>query len=464
MKIPSSILPKHKDDRDRWRAQALRQRLLSGDFSDDVREDIRRLFAAEVAADLELAPDPSRNTYLMVMQQLSQNYTKAPAITTEGDEDLTPIVTPRLWPTQRSNELKTRALGESIIKLDWSVDGEVGYQVIDPATVVLIPDPDRPDRPIGVEWLRLRAGGVWTWEIWNSLEGTFRIEAQDDRGVRTDVTSDYAPELDGGYPHQDEDGFILPFVLYHSEIGARLWDYTTGAELVSSTLRACSLWSSWQEGFVNSAHPQRFALDADSQAGITRSIRGVSVDVIPTDRKSILKFRSTGAAGASLSQFAPAMEPRSAAEALNTYESGLAIYAGLNPSDLQTTGAQSGYAIVVSRDGQRRKAAEIAPALMMADQLLLATAARLANLYGGASLPTNQRDYSIKYRGLEESAAERKHEAETVSLEMSLGLISRVDALRRLNPEISTDAEAVERLLTIDQTNQILSTPDEVTE
>ena len=101
---------------------------------------------------------------------------------------------------------------------------------------------------------------------------------------------------------------------------------------------------------------------------------------------------------------------------------------------------------------------------MMADQLLLATAARLANLYGGASLPTNQRDYSIKYRGLEESAAERKHEAETVSLEMSLGLISRVDALRRLNPEISTDAEAVERLLTIDQTNQILSTPDEVTE
>lgn len=190
----------------------------------------------------------------------------------------------------------------------------------------------------------------------------------------------------------------------------------------------------------------------------------MSVDVIPTDRKSILKFRSTGAAGASLSQFAPAMEPRSAAEALNTYESGLAIYAGLNPSDLQTTGAQSGYAIVVSRDGQRRKAAEIAPALMMADQLLLATAARLANLYGGASLPTNQRDYSIKYRGLEESAAERKHEAETVSLEMSLGLISRVDALRRLNPEISTDAEAVERLLTIDQTNQILSTPDEVTE
>ena len=463
MNIPSSILPKHKDDRARWRVQAQRQRILSGDFQDDVREDIRRLFAAEVAADLELAPDTSRNTFLMVTQQLAQNYTKAPAITTEDDADLSPIVTPRLWPTQRANELKTRALGESIIKLDWSVDGEVGYQIIDPATVVLIPDPNRPDRPICVEWLRLRSGGVWTWEIWNAKDGTFRIEAQDDRGVRNDVTADYAPELEGAYPHEDEDGFILPFVLYHSEIGARLWNYTTGAELVSSTLRACSLWSSWQEGFVNSAHPQRYALDADSQAGITRNIRGISVDVIPTDRKSILKFRSTGQGGATLSQFAPAMEPRSAADALNTYESGLAIYAGLNPSDLQTTGAQSGYAIVVSRDGQRRKAEEIAPALMMADQLLLATAARLSNLYAGTSLPTTSREYSIKYRGLEESAAERKQQADTVAQEMSLGLLSRVEAIRRLNPEISTDADAVDRLLTIDQTNQILSTPDEVT-
>ncbi len=462
MKIPSSILPASKDDRARWRVQAQRQRLLSGDFSDDVREDIRRLFAAEVAADLELAPDTSRNTFLMVTQQLSQNYTKAPAITTDDDADLSPIVTPRLWPTQRANELKTRALGESIIKVDWSADGEVGYQIIDPATVVLTPDPDRPDRPIAVEWLRLRAHDVWTWEIWNAQDGTFRIEAQDDRGVRHDVTNDYAPDLAGAYPHQDEEGFILPFVLYHSEIGARLWNYTTGAELVSSTLRACSLWSSWQEGFVNSAHPQRYALDADSQAGVTRNINGVSVDVIPVDRKSILKFRSTGQGGSSLSQFAPAMEPRSAADALNTYESGLAIYAGLNPSDLQTTGAQSGYAIVVSRDGQRRKAQEIAPALMMSDQLLLATAARLANLYGGASLPTASRDYSIKYRGLEESAAERKQQADTVAQEMALGLISRVEALRRLNPEIPTDAAAVERLLTIDQTNQILSAPKEV--
>ena len=147
--IPSAIKPKKANDRARWLEQSLRLRMLTGEFEQDVRDDIRRLFAAEIAADLELAPDLSRNTFLLVHQQLATSYLEAPLVTAEGveDTDLTPIMTARLWPIQRENELKLRALNESVIRLDWSNnDSEVRYRIVDPDALVLIPDKDYPDR------------------------------------------------------------------------------------------------------------------------------------------------------------------------------------------------------------------------------------------------------------------------------------------------------------------------------
>lgn len=472
--IPSAIKPKEDDDRNRWKEQSLRLRLLSGEFEDDVRDDIRKLFAAEIAADLELAPDLSRNTFLLVNQQLATSYSEAPLISVEGEEeaDLSSIVTSRLWPIQRENELKIRALNESILRLDWSnEDQEVRYRIVEPDSVVLIPNKKKPDQMIGVEWLRHRANsagkGFWTWEVWDISDREnpiFRIDVVDNRGKRVEATKDFAPELAGKYPYYDrEQNPILPFVLYHSKVSSKLWSWRAGTELVLGTLRLCSLWSNWQDGFVNAAHPQRYALDAESQAGVTRNIGGVSVDVVPTDRKSILKFSSSGAGGAQLSQFNPTMEPRSAAEALEVFERGLAIYAGLNPSDLQVTSGQSGYAIVVSRDGQRRKAKEIQSSLSLSDKDLLVLAARLSNAYGGTDLPEMTSLYSIQYRGDQESSEERRSKVETVEKEIALGLISRIDAIRRLNPTIRSDDEAVERLLAIQRAEEILSTNETTT-
>ena len=155
------------------------------------------------------------------------------------------------------------------------------------------------------------------------------------------------------------------------------------------------------------------------------------------------------------------MEPRSAAEALRTYESGLAGYAGLNPSDLQVTQAQSGYAIVVSRAGMRRRMKAREPALRMSDQLLLSRAAMLSNQYGGTALPEDPGDYTIEYRGVSESAEEMKGRAELIKAKLEMGLISRVDALRELNPEIESDEDAIERLLRIERLQQVIQTPPE---
>ena len=123
------------------------------------------------------------------------------------------------------------------------------------------------------------------------------------------------------------------------------------------------------------------------------------------------------------------------------------MYAGLNPSDLQITGAQSGYAIVVSQAGKRRQSKRSEPARRMADQDILATAARLANAYEGTDLPEEAGAYAVRYPGVGESIEERKAKAEIVKAELEMGLISRVEAYRRLNPEIQDEAEIMERLI-----------------
>jgi len=466
--IPAHVRPKDNADKERWDAQAQRLRLLEGAHADDVRDDIRSMFASEIAADLEISPDLSRNTFLLVYNQLNTAYSQSPdvRISDDPDVDLAPVITPRLWPQQATVGLHVHAVNEALVRVDWAYwNGatEATYRIVTADTVVLTPDPNHPDQPSRVEEVRARATAsgetAWTWEIWDVTDPDapiYRIEEVNDQGDRIDVTAKYAPEFVNAYPYMSEGKPVLPYVLYHKGIGSRLWNYQRGIELVRGSLRLCSLWTHWNDGFTNAAYPQRYSLDVTSQAGITRNIAGVSVDVIPTDRKSILKFTSDGPTGGTLSQFAPAMEPRSAAESLRTYEQGLATYAGLNPSDLQVTGAQSGYAIVVSREGQRRKQREIEPALRLADQTLLATASKLANAYGGHSLPTNPRDFTINYRGISEGPDERKAKADGIAQELTLGLISRIDALRRLNPEVKDDAEAIERLLAVDRIEAIL--------
>lgn len=469
--IPSHVRPDSVEEKARWDEQGLRLRLLEGAHIQDVQEDIRSMFASEIAADLEISADVSRNVFLHVYNQLNTAYSTSPEVRVSeesGEVDLSPVLTPRLWPQQAQTGLIVHALNEAVVRVDWAYwnesTSECSYRLVTPDTVVLKADPSQPDSPLRVEEVRPRstpAGDtVWTWEVWDISDPEnpiFRVDAVNDNGDRQDATHIFAPELVGKYPYMHEGLPVLPYVLYHKAIGSRLWSWQKGIELVRGSLRLASLWTHWGDGFTNAAYPQRYSLDVESQAGISRNIGGVSVDVVPTDRKSILKFSSTGPTGGVLSQFSAAMDPRSAAESLKIYESGLSTYAGLNPSDLQVTGAQSGYAIVVSREGQRRKQREIEPALRIADQTLLATAAKLSNAYGGHNLPTNPRDYSINYRGIGEGPEERKAKAEGIERELEMRLISRIDGIRRLNPEIVSDSDAVERLLAVDRIDEVMA-------
>ena len=217
------------------------------------------------------------------------------------------------------------------------------------------------------------------------------------------------------------------------------------------TLRLAAHWTNFGESFTSAAFPQRWALDVDSQAGTTRNINGTPTEVITADRKSIIRFTSKGPSGGTLGSFQSAMDPVAAASALQMFEQGLSTYAGLSPSDLVVSQASSGIAIQVSRAGLRAQQKKIEPSFRIADQQLLATAARLANFYLGGTLPEDPRDYSINYRALGQTLEERKALADSLKAEVELGVISQLDLLRQLRPEIESDEEALERLVAIRQ-------------
>ena len=467
--IPASILPAEQADQQRWKEQGLRIRLLNGKHINDVRDEIEDMFALEIAADMSVNPDLSRNPFKLIYQQLNVAYIEPPDVRVPeaDDSDLSTIITPRLWAQQQGTSLYCLSLNEVLVRVDWKhwADAtEASYRLVMPDTVVCEALPNQPDEPGMVSELRYR-DQAWTWETWDirdPKEPVFMIEEIDDNGDRVDATAKYAPELAGSYPYRNSAGDpILPYVMYHKQVGSKLWSWTKGTELSRGALRLAALWSHWSDGFLNCAFPQRYAIDIDTQAGLSRTIGGTPVDVVPVDRKSIIKFVSKGPGGGSLGQFQAAMDPTNAAESLRIYEQGLAVYAGLNPSDLQITQAQSGYAIVVSREGQRKAQKLVEPSFRMADQKLLATAAALSNLYAGTDLPEDPRAYSIHYRALKPSMEERKAQAEVLKTEADMGIASQIDVIRGLHPEIESDEEALERLLRVKEIQKDLALLDQ---
>ena len=440
----------------RVQQQLLRDRLLRGQKEPDVLIEIQKDYAPEIAAELQINPDVSDNLFLMTMNQLAVSYDHSPSVQAEGiddADDLAPIIPPKLWPLCQERDLIQRGIRECFMRLDWSTDKDteaVSYRVVSPGYVIKAEGTDSsPDRPVCLTEYRLRMRDgehretFETWDVRDPAAPIFRIEEELD-GERVDMTATYTDSTD--YPYRDEQGTpILPYVLYHARLQDRLFDYMSGIELVRGTLRLCVGWTAWWDAFNNASSPQRIAIDLQPPAGTTRTLAGSrNVETITTSPKTILKFESTRDSAGRIDTYPPGMAPMDGVEALRAYGERLAVYAGLNPGDLQVTGGpQSGISIIVSRDGQRRAQAKAEPVNRDGDAQLLAIAARLSNAYGGTALPTDERAYSVQYAQLGLSQQERKVLIENITAEQSLGLVSRVTMARRLNPGIDSDQEAI---------------------
>jgi hypothetical protein len=467
--LPTPPPPLDDDDKARVQHSALRRRLIDGTWRADADERHYSFFN-EATSDFLPPAELSRNPALAYWSQTSVSYDEAPTVSALGVMEptaLDSILPPEIWPLAQQRLLYVRAMNEALVRLDIT-GGKICYRVV-PSDLILtcIADPERPDQPAYLEEARQRRrvedGKIlheWTVDSWDTRDlsaPTFRIYGFDRDGERRDVTDYYwldeQRQPRGDYPYALTSAPLMPYVLYHQVVGHELWQPYRGRELVEGTLTASALWTMWLMGVRDGSHPQRYIADYDvvgTQAAKGSGRPGQSV--IQLNPQTILQLASRKDRPGSAGQWQPTLDPKTSAEAIESFEAGLAQYAGLDPADVQRGSAgQSGYAIIVKRDGLRKMQARMQPAMLMGDQLVLSKAAMLANAYMGTMLPEAPEDYSVRYAAITESAEERKADLEAIAAELAAGLIDEADAYIRRNPG-TTREQAITKLEDIART------------
>ena len=444
-----------------WQHVQMRVDVMTGQWQEHADERMSEFFAPEVREFLPPA-EVSHNPALSIVSGISTLYDEQPVVEAAGvrAEDIVVLAPAEMWAQAQELLDKTIACNDCLAFTGYQEGRGVFTKVVTLNEVELEADPSAPDQPNYVRHLEAsRRPGTntaeWTWTTWDMRDPenpVFRVEVEDEAGEPKDVTSVYAPKLERGWPFWEGGQPVWPWTAYHRRVATRLMTPYAGRELFEGTLTAASLKTYWLAGVRDGAHPQRFALDAEAlMAGDTSLTDGQAkgAKVVRMNQMGIVQFKSVGERSGQLSQFSPALDPKSAGEAIAQFSAELAVYAGVSPSDVRLggSGGMSGYAISISRDGQRKERQKLVAPMSRSDRMRLATRARLLNAYTqGTKLPTDPEAYSIRYADVRRSLEEVKADLEEAKVLREEGLLGLVDAFMRFRPEMSRE-QAIDRIV-----------------
>ena len=456
----------------RWDHTGLRRRMVQGIFEDDIIDELRRHFPEDRLAILG-PPDLSSNCLLQISQQLAQLYHQEPTVT-HGETDISALVGRNgfvskagFFQLMSRVQMMTIALRECFVRVDVAPDQpdelvrspSLLYRLVTPDFVICEASPDAPDTPLYYQELRLRVDPdtgrpVWIADVLdirnekNPMFGLFTVSPTGE--LKTDVTEKYLgqPTMSGDrYPYKSNEGRpFLPLQLYHAEMTGALFDAFSQSQITYGSLVASCLYSFFVKCVKDNSWPQKWIAGL-IPAGLSQmdgdlNSRRAS---ITTDPSSILVFQADpDSASQPLVGTFQYSNPDLLLESITKYEMRVATSAGIS-SDILRNNAdpRSGYALSISREGQRKFAAKAAPLARRFDSQILAKSAMLCNRFLGQNLPES--GYRIQYQPIGLSAEEQKHQTEDIDKKLKAGLISPVDALMILNPDL--DAEEARREL-----------------
>ena len=471
-------VPEDPAEQARWDHTGLRARMLDGEWREDAQSHYGGFFHRSVRS---LLPDSdiAMNPFLSLSLQQATAYDDEPIVRVDpavadgaesaSDETmLAGIITADCWPLMTDGLVRIVGLHELVVYITWR-GGSIAYELIDPHFMTGVGSPDNPDQLARCTRLRSRTvpgssppKREWTWETWdpswNEGEGLFKIEAERPTGTvlsriasaigfeltrLVDVTLEYQPDFDGIYPRKNRWGDnLMPFVVFHDRMGSRLWRPYPGIEVVHGTMTTSALNSMWVLGFRDVSNRLRWVLNARPLGLRTAPPEEGKADgYVPIQPGTVMQFESLSAdRPASIGEWSAAMDPKASREAVDGFVREFAIYAGVSPADLKVTSGQSGYAIALTRDGQRKSQKRVVPSLVRADKLRLATAAAIRNAAVEANEnPENPEAYVITYEGIAPTAEEMRAEREEADAQRAAGVISPVEHYQRHHPEASDD-------------------------
>ena len=107
---------------------------------------------------------------------------------------------------------------------------------------------------------------------------------------------------------------------------------------------------------------------------------------------------------------------------------------------------RSGYAISVSKSGQREISKKFSPLFQLVDERLLAKSAKMVNRFLGLGWP--EQGYRIQYARIPLSPEEMRAQREDIIGKLNANLIGYIEAIQMLNPDLSRE-EAKAKLIQI---------------
>jgi hypothetical protein len=446
----TSVLFPTVDDMQRADHSALRYRMTHGTWA----EDLENALAAHISLERRQAwgvQDMTSNVFKSVTSQVGGvPYDSAPTVTgAAGSEGLVGVGglldKSGIWQLQQRTCEDLVACREMFVRADYSAAGGLVFTPYAPHRVFVEADPRAPDRPRKVALLderELNGEEVWTWEEWNldAENGpSWGIYSASD-GERTDLTSKFSDSASAqrgkNYGWMVGDVPYIPGVLYHAAKTGRLWDPWYGIEAVAGSLTLAVLNTFWVH-CLRDASFLTVLLVGGVPAGIKISNRaGQTYHYLPLEPGTInLVERQPKFEGqVTAIQLQPGSDPLKLIEAIQVFEGRVAVYAGVQHSDITRTSGdpRSGVALAISQHGLRSAQRRLEPQLRRGDTELIEVAARLC-VQNGLAVPLS--GYSISYTSLPLSPEEIAARDTSIQRRLGMGLLTEVDALREYHPE-----------------------------
>lgn len=458
----------------RWEHTALKKRLLTGDWADDLAKEIETHFSADRRS--MLIDDMSSNVFAGVCKALNALYSEAPAVgVIESTDNQAERLLAKdgllsmggLWPIMQRVMLFTIGLREMFVRVDVH-DNRLVFIPVTPDMIYAESHPNDPMNPYLIAELKLRhsdKGQIWTYDVFDIKDPSnpsYRImEIGKDGAMKEDRTVEFlGMDMDGAnYPYRDaKNKPFLPYSIYHAQlIGDKLFDAYTLSGLAFGSLTSACLHSYLVHTIRDCAFPQRYVMGCGLDGGGTYGVDGDSRrTAIASDPSSILVLspdaEMQGMGQPVIGQWANGADPAQLMETIIKYERKLAVSGGIRGSTVQRMSGdpRSGYAISMSRSDQRDAQRRFKPSMEAGDLMTLRIAAMMANRFLGYNFPES--GYNIAYQTIpmskEELEAIRK---DTIEKQMA-GYLTKVDALRVFFPDLSNE-EAIRYLQEVKRQN-----------
>lgn len=454
-------VPHNHDDRVRWSITSPRRQILYNQH----RKLARELAKENVGSKRDRAwksPDLAVNVAESITGQLAAMYRIAPVIhhpDAGAAKALTDLLDrAEVWPLMSRVQRDALGLRECFLRLDVDKAGEISPRIAFPDEVLAKGFVGKPDRPREVRELRLRENERgeerWYWDVMDVKARTYTVEDSEGKDVSSQFLAGdgYTGDYSAVY------GDTLPYIIYRAAKTGTMWCPTDWAGLFAGTLQSVVMRTFFGHCFRQSSWPQRNAIDLEP-AGASANRDGD--DSLVTDPATIMQWRQTSEEGntGTLHQWMAAANPAELLATIGAYERGVITSIGISASDILRTSEdpRSGLALAVSREGRREAQRQWEPLFRASDLEMIRTSATMHNAVSSDSIPVD--GYTLHYRALPLSPAEKAAKRAEVLELMDRGLMSKVDAYREFNPGVS-DEQAIEALRNIQTINAELSQPN----